>query len=310
MPRVECNCAYCGAKLKPRIPSKIYKSGLTFCNREHSSLYKNKQIECKCEYCGEIVLKQKYYVIRNGFTFCNKEHFHLYRKSKRIECKCAYCDKTFYKTLSSIYESRLTFCNTQHQVLFQALIPRSIETREKMSVSARNVRKREEHVELRIGGFWYGNVKYYDKKKYCELWTRNLMKRIRLFFGNKSPLSGKTIIENAGRRLSCHHVYHQPKACCEWSEDEQGYYATIDGERYYVGDEPNKFIPLTSGENSMVEHNKLTYIKIFEDLIRNKYGGISYYTKEEYKWIMQEPFMNEHSQINGTYFPPDFDHGR
>ena len=173
--------------------------------------------------------------------------------------------------------------------------------------SYKNHKTKENHKEALIGGFWYGNVRYNERSKYCERWTDDLRRRIRLFFGNKSILSG---VKGNGRKLSCHHVYYQKKACCEWDEDTQGYYAIINGEKYYIDDDPNKFVPLTVAENRIVECNKLKYIKIFEDIIKKRFNGICYYTKKEYDWIMSIPEMNEISHITGTYFPPDFDHGR
>jgi hypothetical protein len=91
-------------------------------------------------------------------------------------------------------------------------------------------------------------------------------------------LSGKTSDDNGGRQLSCHHVYYQKKACCEWDEDVKGYYAMIDDEKYYIKGDPNKFVTLTAGENSMVEKNKLQWVKFFEDLIENQ-GGKCYSQK-------------------------------
>lgn len=114
------------------------------------------------------------------------------------------------------------------------------------------------------------------------MWNENLRRRIRAFFNNTSVLSGRGKEENCGRNLSCHHVYYQKKACCEWDEDANGYYCFIDGERYDIKGNPNKFVTLTAGENTMVEKDKLKWVKIFEDLIEDEYNGKCYFTKEEY----------------------------
>jgi hypothetical protein len=92
-------------------------------------------------------------------------------------------------------------------------------------------------------------------------------------------LSGKTKEENNNKLLSCHHVYYQKKACCEWDEDVEGYYCFIDDERYYIKGDPNKFVTLTSAENTMVNFNKLKWIKVFEDIIE-KNGGVCFITKD------------------------------
>lgn len=129
--------------------------------------------------------------------------------------------------------------------------------------------------EFLIGGFWYGNVRYPERKYYCELWTPELCNRIRAAWDYKSAISGKTKEENNGKALDCHHVYFQEKACCEWDEDKQGYYAIINlgtkrkpnFVRYDIIGDPNKFVPLTHPEHTMVRFNKLKWIKYFEELI-------------------------------------------
>jgi len=153
------------------------------------------------------------------------------------------------------------------------------ETRTKMSTRS---------IEFHIGGFWYGNVKYNDPSKYCELWCPDLWHRIDGAQNYQSILSGKTKFENGGRNLSRHHVYWQPKACCEWDEDVQGYYVWIDiGTpnhpnviKYYINGDPNKFVLLTISEHMMIRRDKLKWIGIFEDLIKTKLGGVCYLPKE------------------------------
>jgi len=177
-------------------------------------------------------------------------------------------------------------------------VPRSAETiqkmREKMTGKPKSEAHREKIVEHRIGGFWYGNVRN-DKRKYCELWGPDLWRRIDAFQNNRSILSKKTKKDNGGRALTRHHVYWQPKACCEWDEDEQGYFAMINigtlkkpnMYRYYVGEDPNKFVLLTDHEHGLVKKDKLTWIRRFEKLIDQKYGGKCFYTKEE--WALMNP---------------------
>ncbi len=199
--------------------------------------------------------------------------------------------------------------------------PKSEETKEKMSESQKGKRKhplqketckkmsatrtglkrtaracegiKRGQIEYNVGGFWYGSVKYHDKKRiYCELWNRDLWDRIDICWGYKSVLSGKTKADNHNRALSRHHVYWQPKACCGWDEDTQGYYAWINigSNRYpkwykhYIKGDPNKFVLLTNSEHQKCSKDKLKWIKIFEDII-DKHGGKCYFTKEEMKSI-------------------------
>ena len=155
---------------------------------------------------------------------------------------------------------------------------------------------REKMCEVQMGGFWYGSVTYNDRKQYCECWNPGLWRRIDVCQDNKSIISGKTKEDNGGRALSRHHVYWQEKACCVWDGDKNGYYAMInlgtkskpDMHKYYINGSPNKFVLLTSSEhriiagNKKLGTNKLTWIKILEDLIETKLGGKCYYTKKEY----------------------------
>lgn len=174
----------------------------------------------------------------------------------------------------------------------------TIETRLVMSIAHTGKRhdyeRRMKQMEGNIGGFWYGNVRYpvANGKKYCNMWKRlRNSGRIGACWGFKSVLSGK--IED----LCYHHIYYQEKACCQWDEDIQGYYAWIDvGTRvhpkmykYYIDGDPNKFVPLTRSENSIVNYNKLEWIKIFENVIK-EHGSKSYLTKEE---------MKDYTRVNG-----------
>ena len=150
-------------------------------------------------------------------------------------------------------------------------------------------------------GFWYGHPKLNGRifKSYCELWNRDLWNRIDAAWNFESTISGKTKEDNKGRDLDRHHVYWQEKACCEWDEDAQGYYAMINlGTKtnpniikHYIKGNPNKFVLLTVNEHSMIRGNKklgttkLTWIKFFEDLIetREQEGKKCYLSKEEYE---------------------------
>jgi hypothetical protein len=182
--------------------------------------------------------------------------------------------------------------------------PRSKEIRDKLSVSLTGRVLSESHIqnliESRIGGFWYGNVrKGYTypggSKRYCELWTEDLKERIRAYWGYMSPLSGNTSKENGGRNLSCHHIYYQEKACCEWDEDAKGYYAWINigthrnpkQFKYYINGDPNKFVPLTLSEHIETNHNRLEWIKLFENIIEEQ-GGKCYFTKKELEDLLMD----------------------
>lgn len=168
-----------------------------------------------------------------------------------------------------------------------------IATRKKISDTVSNLWENDgnriKFIESKLGGMWYGSVKYPDPPKYCELWCPDLWHRIDEAQNYQSILSGKTKENNGGRALSRHHVYWQPKACCGWDEDAQGYYAMINigtankpnWHKYYIQGDPNKFVLLTMSEHKMISKDKLKWIKIFEDLIKTKLNGVCYLPKVE-----------------------------
>ena len=163
--------------------------------------------------------------------------------------------------------------------------PRSKPSKKRPDIAARN--RTEEHrmkqVEIAVGGFCYCNVKYPKRRKvkYCNLFYQMRDEgRIGACWDFKSVLSGE--IED----LCYHHVYYHPK--CKFENDEVGYYVWINiganqrpkMHKYYITGDPNKFVPLTRAENSIVNGDKLEWIKIFEDIIE-KNGGKCYLTEQE-----------------------------
>jgi len=224
-------------------------------------------------------------------------------KKKASEAKIGINNPMFGKKITSEHSRKLSESRLGHVVTESTrkkigernrLIRSTPEWHIKQSKSSikryENYNERLKAVESMIGGFWYGNVRYKAKKKYCELWNRNLLDRIRAYWGNRSVISMITKEDNhkPGRpptNLCCHHVYYQEKACCVWDEDVGGYYAMIDGEKYYIDGDPNKFVTLTNSENIMVNTDKLEWVKYFENWIK-KQGGKCYYTKEEWNQIL------------------------
>jgi predicted RNA-binding Zn-ribbon protein involved in translation (DUF1610 family) len=178
---------------------------------------------------------------------------------------------------------------------------------------------KENHLISASGeGFWYGHrtlCPENQQKKYCEKWCKDLWVRIDAAWNYKSAISGKTRFENYRQaHLDRHHVYWQEKACCEWDEDAQGYYAMINLGRkskpnmykYYIKGDPNKFVLLTHSEHKAILGNKklgttkLTWIKYFEDLIeeREAEGKYCYLSHDEY-----EIYKVENAETISLYNP-------
>jgi len=52
--------------------------------------------------------------------------------------------------------------------------------------------------------------------------------------------------------------------------------------RHNIKGDPNKFVVLTHQEHAKTNYNRLEWIRVFEDMIEEKYEGKCYFTKEEY----------------------------
>jgi hypothetical protein len=162
------------------------------------------------------------------------------------------------------------------------------ESRSKMSASLRNsealkvaresgeyIRKQRMAHSGERSHLWKGGVSF---EPYCPKFNNDLKERVRAFFGY---MCRQCNIPQKDKKLSVHHVYYNKQACCVWDEDLQGYYAIIDGERYYVKGDPYKFIPLCDKCHKKTYSKRFYWAKKFESLINDEHGGKSYFTKDE-----------------------------
>ena len=97
--------------------------------------------------------------------------------------------------------------------------PQSEEHRKKVTLyNKTRAEKHPEHIqkglESNIGGFWYGNVRYYDGPQYCNKFNDSFRARVREFRGRVCFQCGAP--EN-GQRLHVHHVHYDKKMCCNGS---------------------------------------------------------------------------------------------
>lgn len=121
-------------------------------------------------------------------------------------------------------------------------------------------------VEGLLGGFWYGNIRYYDGPQYCEKWTAELRERVRAFFGYRCLECGTP---QNGRKLSVHHVWYNKKSCCD--------------------DTPRSLVPLCQNHHSVTTAGDHAYwSRHFQDIIDNEYGGRCWLTKEEYALLIKQ----------------------
>jgi len=112
---------------------------------------------------------------------------------------------------------------------------------------------------------------------YCGKFNYRFRESVRRLFGYRCVLCNAK--EPSYRKLSVHHVYYNKKACCQ-SEGETGdLYYIIDGKKFFVEGNPNKFAPLCQRCHSKTNHNRTYWATCLESLINSKYSGISYKQK-------------------------------
>jgi hypothetical protein len=115
-------------------------------------------------------------------------------------------------------------------------------------------------VEGNVGGFWYGNVRYYGKQQYCERFNDSLRERVRAFFNYKC---GKCGMEQNGRKLDVHHINYNKHMCCDNS--------------------PRLFVPMCNSCHAEIGKRNPYWIEYFTTMITEKYDGKCYYTIDEMK---------------------------
>jgi hypothetical protein len=137
--------------------------------------------------------------------------------------------------------------------------------------------------ETKVGGFWIGNIIYYNSPIYCELW-KDVNPRVHAFFDYKCVLCGAP--EN-GRSHIGHHVFYVKEACC-WHSDEGIYYTNLNARNhpandYCIGENPNYFVILCRschGKTNGGFENRKRYADLFKQMIDDNYGGNCYLPRE------------------------------
>ena len=137
-----------------------------------------------------------------------------------------------------------------------------------MRIRAKNYDIRLKNVESHIGGFWIGNIRYYDGPQYCEKFNTDFKNRCRAYWNYTCMLCGvhesQHITKTKGnqRHLTVHHVHYDKKMCCNGS--------------------PRDVVPLCGSCNVKVNTNRKHWEKYFTDLIYSQSpSGKCYFEPEE-----------------------------
>lgn len=136
-----------------------------------------------------------------------------------------------------------------------------------MRKRAKNYDIRLKNVESHIGGFWVGNVRYYEVQQYCEKFTPDFKKRCRAYWNYTCMKCGKHESQHITKRgkqraLTVHHVHYDKDMCCNGS--------------------PRDVVPLCGSCNVKVNTNRKYWEKYFTDLIYSRNpNGKCYFEPEE-----------------------------
>jgi hypothetical protein len=127
--------------------------------------------------------------------------------------------------------------------------------------------KSEKIIEQYFGGFWYGNINYFDTPQYCEKWTEDLRERARAYRGYKCFECGTP---QNGRKLNVHHVHYNKKTCCDGS--------------------PHDLVPLCLPCHTRTNGNRDFWESHFTEMIYSiDPRGKCFFTKEEMETYKQKP---------------------
>jgi hypothetical protein len=124
-------------------------------------------------------------------------------------------------------------------------------TKQRMSVNTIGRYSGENHPK------WLGGVSF---APYCQKFNEEFKNRVRAFFGYKCA---ECEVEQNGTAHHVHHVNFDKMSCCN-------------------GTEP-LFVPLCVSCHGRTQKNRDYWETHFTDLIKVKYGGKCYFTKEEFE---------------------------
>lgn len=299
---VERTCKWCGKSFKTveRGPERG-----KFCSKQCAWAWRSKNLRGEkapawkggngggkikqiCLQCGKEFFTEQAWIRRCKNHFCstkchdkwrslNKrgENHHLW--VHREKCICLECGREFERLPKRVERDGGKFCSVK---CFH-------------SWRVKNLKFRGEDSPLWNGGLSYG--------KYCPKF-KPVRDRVRAFFGYRCMMpncacGNKTIPPGTQPQLDVHHVYYQKEACCYHTEDgkfvfDLGKYGEIT-----VEGNPTKFVPLCRSANGRVNKDRGYWARYFEGLINVKYGGKSYFTKEEY--IKMKSLPQLHISIEG-----------
>lgn len=266
---VECVCTVCGRVFYAKA-SRVEKGNVKYCSRGcmfSDPDYQSHKSESMKEHFKDPAFLKRHSELRKGRkqTDVEKEKRALALRGKK--CSQATKDKirralvghTFTddarsKISNSLKGERNPNFGKPHSPIHNSRISQS------QIGKTIKVETRIASVETRIGGFWYGNVRYDHRLQYCEKWGSNLKERVRAFFGYRCVECG---VEQTTQKLHVHHVHYNKKMCCD--------------------DTPRSLVTLCRSCHGKTNANREYWSSHFQKILDTEYGGRCWISREDYK---------------------------
>lgn len=239
IPKVDCLCLNCGTSFKTH-RSEVKRGGGKFCCKQCEGDYRRGVPQSK-ETC-----------LKKSLVLKGRSHSESHKINIKTGAKNRWKRNEEHERASETAKNRP---------------PVSKATRKKMRAAQLKVQSQYDiqlrRVESLIGGFWYGNVRYWytETPQYCEKFNKEFKERVRAFWGYQCFECGTP---QNGRKLGIHHVHYDKRMCCNGS--------------------PQDVIPLCGKCHSKTNYNREYWEDYFTELL---YGycpdGKCFFTKEEMK---------------------------
>jgi len=234
----------------------------------------------KCDFCNNDIKKVPSHITEHNF--CNYKCAGNWKKGRKRPEITGINNPFYGKHHSEEAKNKLRYERTEEhkEKIRQKAIgrPQSDITRKKRS-------------ESQLGEKNHAYVHGDSRRKYCYkfLGKNGVRERSLLFFNNKCMECNKTEREN-GKKLSVHHVYYRKMSCCENDEEYESGIKIVDN-ILYIKDKDKEYTHKIIGKRDKfavlcnschaktTTHNRLFWIRYFENKINKLYNGKSYNSK-------------------------------
>ena len=225
------------------------------------------QVECICKECGKSFFTHRSALWRTrgpSGVFCSKScasknRFKVYDSERALKISASLKGREitpeWRAKISAANKGHPSVRKGQHHTdeskeklrLVHIGMKASKETKDKMS-ACRNGENNPA---------WRGGVSF---EPYCPKFNKDLKERVRAFFGYKCLGCG---VEQNGEKLSVHHIHYNKNACCD--------------------ETPAMFAPLCRSCHGKTNKERNENVQKFAEIIKTKYNGKSYFSKEEFE---------------------------